>query len=125
MHGTEQRTANVTQILRALQRSSVSDAHPGRRLRIAVLLRAFADVREGGRDGWEALRWLLDDRPSRGGLSARDLMEEFGLDVSALRATLRSSYGRVRASTLPLPMPNGAAEAAEAEDEADVLAKSA
>ncbi|MBM3679631.1 MAG: hypothetical protein FJW96_17420 [Actinobacteria bacterium] len=115
----------MTQILRALQRSSVSDAHPGRRLRIAVLLRAFADVREGGRDGWEALRWLLDDRPSRGGLSARDLMEEFGLDVSALRATLRSSYGRVRASTLPLPMPNGAAEAAEAEDEADVLAKSA
>jgi len=125
MHGTEQRTANVTQILRALQRSSVSDAHPGRRLRIAVLLRAFADVREGGRNGWEALRWLLDDRPNRGGLAARDLMEEFGLDVSALRATLRSSYGKVRASTLPPPThttPNGAAEA---DDEANVLAKSA
>ncbi len=69
----------------------VPDGHhlPGRRLRLAVLLRAFDDVRQGGRYGWEARRWLLSDDAVSGGLEARDLMEEAGLDVARVRRNLR------------------------------------
>lgn len=62
---------------------------PGRRLRLAVLLRAFDDVRQGGRYGWEARRWLLSDEATDGGLVARELMEEAGLDVAKIRRNLR------------------------------------
>ncbi len=66
---------------------------PGRRLRLAVLLRAFDDVRQGGRYGWEARRWLLSDEATEGGLGARELMEEAGLDVTKIRRNLRQRSG--------------------------------
>ena len=61
---------------------------PGRRLRLAILLRAFDDVRTGGRWGWEARRWLLSDDEAPGGLGARQLMEEAGLNVRRVRLSL-------------------------------------
>lgn len=62
---------------------------PGRRLRLAVLLRAFDDVRQGGRYGWEARKWLLSDESVEGGLEARELMEEAGLDITKVRRNLK------------------------------------
>lgn len=85
-------TPNFVEQLRRLPHDSQM---PGRRLRLAVLLRAFEDVRQGGRYGWEARRWLLSDDPIEGGLGARDLMEEAGLDVTKVRRNLRqrNTYG--------------------------------
>lgn len=92
MHAETTETPNFVEQLRHLPDDPEM---PGRRLRLAVLLRAFDDVRQGGRYGWEARRWLLSDETTEGGLDARELMEEAGLDVAKVRRNLRdrSSYG--------------------------------
>lgn len=82
--------AGVPNFVDQLRHLPADPALPGRRLRLAVLLRAFDDVRLGGRYGWEARRWLLSDGPVEGGLDARTLMEDAGLDVERVRRVLRS-----------------------------------
>jgi hypothetical protein len=67
---------------------------PGRRLRVAVLIRALIDVEIGGRLRTEALEWLLDESPRGEGLRARDLFEELGLDPDLCQRALRRGGGR-------------------------------
>lgn len=86
MNTTAAKTPNFIEQLRRLPDHPEM---PGRRLRLAVLLRAFDDVRQGGRNGWDARRWLLSDEASEGALDARDLMDEAGLDISQVRRNLR------------------------------------
>ena len=85
MEANQEEIANLIQ---QLQPTAKEARFPGRRLRVAILLRAFEDVRQGGRHAWEARRWLLlEKHPSQ--LNSRALMEEIGLDVDAIRRTLR------------------------------------
>jgi hypothetical protein len=62
---------------------------PGKRLRLAVLLRALADVEAGGRLRRDALAWLLAPQTTGRGLRARDLFEEIGLDPDDCQRMLR------------------------------------
>ncbi|MDG2306643.1 MAG: hypothetical protein P8R42_18725 [Candidatus Binatia bacterium] len=83
---TTTQSPNFIEPLRGLS----NDAEmPSRRLRRAVLLQAFDDVRQGGRNGSDARRWLLSNEATEGALNAQDLMEEAGLDVSQVRRNLR------------------------------------
>jgi hypothetical protein len=62
---------------------------PCKRLRLAVLLRALADIEAGGRLRRDALAWLLATSSGGTGLRARDLFEEIGLDPDDCQRTLR------------------------------------
>jgi hypothetical protein len=100
---------------------------PGRRLRVAVLLRALVDVEAGGRLRREALAWLLDAAPGGPGLRARDLFEELGLDPDACQRALRRRTGGVGLRRLALavgalPALENAAPVPLAEDPARIVA---
>jgi hypothetical protein len=62
---------------------------PCKRLRLAVLLRALADIEAGGRLRRDALAWLLATATGGPGLRARDIFEEIGLDPDDCQRALR------------------------------------